>query len=475
NSPLSVCPHSPVGTQTEGQTRKVSIITLRYQNILVAKLDRGNLGLRSTLEAVELNKSSIDRIYHFVLSYSPTFPKYEIKNLKLSSSSFILDPFSGTGTTLVVAKKNGIRSMGIEANDFCHWISNVKLNWDVDVEEFRKLYRLIDNELNEKFSFFEKTYKTNKTLFSETIREFKERWNSRKLLLKDHISDLPLLKLLFLKELIISKKASSGVKDLLLCCFAAIVTPSSNIKFGPTPGRGKIKSDAKVRELFLSKCSDTADDLELVGKKHLLSEVILGDARDPSIYQERGGFDAIISSPPYPAEHEYTRHTRLEMILLDMVTENLDLRNIKKRMITGSTRNVYKGDNEAELVFHHAKINRVINDISKEVEKSRFREDGSIRELSGFEKLYSKTVAEYFGGMKTVLTNLLTALNEGGVVSLLVGDSRTYKLVHIPTAQILGEIAKEVGFKRVEIELWRNNVSTAHKLDLNENVLRLFK
>ena len=76
--------------------------------------------------------------------------------------------------------------------------------------------------------------------------------------------------------------------------------------------------------------------------------------------------------------------------------------------------------------------------------------------------------------MKKVLTNLLDALNEGGVVSMLVGDSRTYKLVHIPTAEILGDIALEVGFRRVEIELWRNNVSTAHNMDLNENILRLF-
>ncbi len=442
----------------------------------MSKADRGGSGLRSGLETIELDKSSVDRIYHFVLSYSPTFPEHEIEKLELTSSSLILDPFSGTGTTLVVAKKIGIQSMGIEANDFCHWISGVKLNWDVDVAAFRKMYALIDNELHEKFLFFENTYKTDKTLFQRTFQEFKQRWVSKDLLLKDHISDLPLLKLLFLKELILSKKTSSDVKELLLCCFASIVTPVSNIKFGPTPGRGKIKSDAKVRELFLSKCSDAANDLdELAGNNRSPADVILGDARDPSIFQELNGFDSIISSPPYPAEHEYTRHTRLEMILLDMVTENLDLRTIKKRMITGSTRNVYKEDNEGDLVINHPEINRVVNEISMRVEESKFTEDGSERVLSGFEKLYSKTVAEYFGGMKKVLRNLLTALNEGGVVSFLVGDSRTYKLVHIPTAKILGELAIEVGFKRFETELWRKGVSTAHKLDIDENILQLYK
>ncbi len=440
----------------------------------MVKSDRGKLGLRSTLEAIELSKSSIDRIYHFVLSYSPTFPQYEIKNLGLSSSSEILDPFSGTGTTLVVAKKNGINSVGIEANDFCHWISSIKLNWNVDINDFRKIYSGIYSDLTERFQNFEEIYKNNKPLFSQKLQEYRDRWESNNLLLKNHISDLPLLKLLFLKELIISKECSSNVKDLLLCCFAAIITPASNIKFGPTPGVGKIKPDSDVKKLFLSKCSSAADDLESTGNEFPNSKVILGDARDPSIYQSLNRFDAIITSPPYPAEHEYTRHTRLEMILLDMVKENLELREIKKRMITGSTRNVYKEDNEREIVLHQKKLNQIVNDISKRVEESKIRKDGSTRELSGFEKLYSKTVAEYFGGMKKVLTNLLDALNEGGVVSMLVGDSRTYKLVHIPTAEILGEIALEVGFRRVEIELWRNNLSTAHKMDLNENILRLF-
>jgi hypothetical protein len=440
----------------------------------MVKADRGQKGLRSQIKAIELSKSAIDRIYHFVLSYSPAFPTYEINRLDLGSSSVVLDPFCGTGTTLVAAKKMNVPSLGIEANDFCHFMATTKIHWKVDKNEFENSFKTIIEDVKIEFKELETTAASNQDKFQDILTSYKSRWPSRKLLLKNHISDLPLAKLLHLKEQIVPFNCTPEVKDLLLCCLAAIVTPSSNIKFGPTPGVGRIKNDVDVANLFHNKCLQTLEDLRSIQYSDCSSNITLGDARVKEDYGVKK-VDAIITSPPYPAEHEYTRHTRLEMMLLDMVHENSDLQTIKKRMITGSTRNVYKADNEISLVSNHDKIQSIVNDIAEAVEKSKIRPDGSVRNLSGFEKLYAKTVGEYFGGMKKVLKNNLEALKDGGVASYLVGDSRTYKLVHVPTAQILGELGVEVGFERFELELWRNNVSTAHDMDLNEYVLRLYK
>jgi hypothetical protein len=44
----------------------------------------------------------------------------------------VLDPFCGTGTTLVECKKQGIPSVGIEANPVLAFASQVKDDWTAD-------------------------------------------------------------------------------------------------------------------------------------------------------------------------------------------------------------------------------------------------------------------------------------------------------------------------------------------------------
>jgi len=72
--------------------------------------------------------------YRFVLSYPPHLVRDYIKNFGLSEDARILDPFCGTGTTIVEAKLRGIPSVGTEANPFPHFASSVKTSWSIEPE-----------------------------------------------------------------------------------------------------------------------------------------------------------------------------------------------------------------------------------------------------------------------------------------------------------------------------------------------------
>src|SRR5438128_1533290 len=67
--------------------------------------------------------------YRFVLSYPPHLVRDYVQRFALSSQHRVLDPFCGTGTTLVECKKLGIESIGIEAHPMSHFASQVKVDW----------------------------------------------------------------------------------------------------------------------------------------------------------------------------------------------------------------------------------------------------------------------------------------------------------------------------------------------------------
>ena len=47
----------------------------------------------------------------------------------MSEDARVLDPFCGTGTTLVECKKLRVPSLGFEANPFAHFAGSVKIDW----------------------------------------------------------------------------------------------------------------------------------------------------------------------------------------------------------------------------------------------------------------------------------------------------------------------------------------------------------
>ncbi len=96
----------------------------------------------------EMNKLSLeDRAVHdwyrFVLSFPPHLVRTYLKRFNIHNHDIVLDPFCGTGTTLVECKKQGIPSIGIEAHPMSHFASEVKVDWSVDPDELLQHAQLI--------------------------------------------------------------------------------------------------------------------------------------------------------------------------------------------------------------------------------------------------------------------------------------------------------------------------------------------
>lgn len=231
----------------------------------------------------------------------------------------------------------------------------------------------------------------------------------------------------------------------------------------------KPKENVDVIRLFKDKLDKIYVDLEGLSEaeKKTSTRTYLGDARKMTDCLERNSVNLMITSPPYPGDHEYTKHSKLELIFLDFAMSMEQFRTIKQRMLRGSTTNIYKQDVEGESI----KSIKSIKDVTDEID-ARLKADGG---TSGFEKLYSKLVREYFGGMYKAFEEALKILKPGAKFALLVSDSHAFKMVHIETANILAEVALSAGFTNAHVELWQEKKSTSHKYKLLENILTLQK
>ena len=209
-----------------------------------------------------------------------------------------------------------------------------------------------------------------------------------------------------------------------------------------------------------------ADDLQnLRSFAKTPSLVVTGDARQLTALLEPNSVDAVITSPPYPNEKDYSRTTRLETVLLGFISNKQDLRVLKKKLLRSNTRGVYKTNEDDLLVADNPEIQR----IADAIEKRRIE----LGKTSGFERMYARVTKLYFGGMKRHFSDLRTILRPGARLAYVVGDQASYLRIMIRTGKILADLAKSLGYEVIEIDLFRTRLATATKEQLNEEVVLL--
>ncbi|MGI8602917.1 MAG: DNA methyltransferase [Verrucomicrobiales bacterium] len=76
--------------------------------------------------------------YRFVLSFPPHLVRDYVRRFDLGPKSCVLDPFCGTGTTVVETKKLGLHGIGLEAHPMAHFASATKVDWTPDPDRLEK-------------------------------------------------------------------------------------------------------------------------------------------------------------------------------------------------------------------------------------------------------------------------------------------------------------------------------------------------
>lgn len=392
--------------------------------------------------------------YRIILGYSDHLVGGLLDEFDLNPKSRVLDPFCGSGTTLVEGMKRGLRVTGLDANPASCFAAKVKTNWSVDPEKLRALLPTLRYLYREKL----KAEDYGEDHFYRYLRDsgYLRRWMSLK----------PARKIVALRRSIKGIRAPQAYKDVLMLALAAeTVHGSSNVRFGPELCCKEPRLDSAVFLKFQSRVRKMCNDLTLVaGTKFGAAFVLQGDSRNCGAITARGQkFAALISSPPYPTEHDYTRNSRLELAVLGYVKNVDTLRAIKRQMIRSHTKGIYVSDADSALVRDHPAIQKLVAKIDKK----------ALAKTHGFARLYSRVLCEYFGGLKRHFKSVLPLMKSGAMCAYVVGDQSSYLQVHIPTAKLLADIAVDCGFEHVETRRWRVRWSTTMSRNVVENILLL--
>lgn len=404
--------------------------------------------------------------YRFVLSFPPHLVRHYLAQfLGDVEGAVILDPFCGTGTTLVEVQRMGGEAIGVDSNPVCHFAAQVKTSWDVDPDALREHARTIGEATLARLRA--EGIDDQALRFPSTVAEMRRfPPETQRLLIKDSISPKPLHKVMVLMEQMERASDPPYHEYERLALATALVRTIGNLRFGPEVGVGRRKEDVPVVSSWLSRIERMADDLRLLPRRpYRRARVLLGDARDLRSEIAPRTVDAVFTSPPYPNEKDYTRTTRMELVFLGFIRNRADLRALKQRFVRSNTRGLYKGDEDEQWVRGHASI----VGLADEVERRRI----ALGKTSGFERNYARVVLNYFGGMKRHLANLRPLLKPGAWLAYVVGDQASFLRVEIRTGLLLSEIAESLGYETVAIDLFRERFSTATRSSLREEVVVL--
>jgi hypothetical protein len=404
--------------------------------------------------------------YRFVLAFPPHLVRQYIAEFAVAADQAVLDPFCGTGTTLVEAKACGVSSIGLEANPFAQFASSVKVDWDLAPERLKSAARAIADAALRQLAA--QGMDDNRPLDWPSSKNGLRKLSpaAEKLLITDSISPLPLHKTLTLLDCLRQHGDERPRGHLLLALANALVYGIGNLRFGPEVGVGQIKADAPVVAIWLAEVNKIAADLgRVAGQVHPPAAVRLADARQAGETLPPHSIHAIITSPPYPNEKDYTRTTRLESVILGFINDRAELRAFKQQLVRSNTRVIYRGDDDDRWIGRFASVQRVAD----EIEARRIE----LGKTSGFERLYSRATRLYFGGMARHLAGLRNVLCPDARLAYVVGDQASYLRVMIRTGQLLAEIAEELGYEHVRTDLFRTRFATATREQVREEVVIL--
>ena len=348
--------------------------------------------------------------YNFNHSFSRDLVWYLIDRFGLNEDSIVLDPFCGSGTTLLATKEKRISCVGVDILPLSVFMSNAKLQNYNSRSIIRKL----------------KTF--------DPCSENKDR-------ILPKIPDIKILHKVFAPETLASifatKRWIQRIRDKKLRYFflAALLSVIEDAAFARKDGGFvRIIPDKEVpdfRSLLLNKLNKMLKEVNSFpyAQNRVESKAILGDAR--RLCFSKGSFDAVITSPPYLNRHDYTRVYILELAV-GFCMSNEEIKNLRYKALRSHVE--AKKTISAKSYIQPGIVTEIINDLHGKT----LPNEQVIPMIQG-----------YFEDVYLALKEMIRVIKRQGFAAFVIGDVR-YGGILIPVVEIVTEMGQSLGLVHLE-------------------------
>jgi site-specific DNA-methyltransferase (cytosine-N4-specific) len=345
----------------------------------------------------------------------------------------ILDPFCGSGTTLVEAAHLGIAGTGFDMNPLAVFVANAKLAalW-TDVSRLRTDFRKVTRALGRR-KVAEKP--------KGSRHAYLAKWFTPKILL-----DIERLRV-----------AISYVRKPSTSFFLTVASDLLRDWSLQDPGDLRIRrrrSPLPVMpfvDAWSAAVKERLDVIEavqpLLRAPRCSSVARLADSRDAESTSEFSDkFNFVITSPPYATALPYIDTQRLSLVWLGLIRPD-EIRKLEAGVL-GSREVICKGPQLGIAVDENSA--GLPDDVLKFCRKLA----RSVGESDGFRRQAVPVLLyRYLAGMKATFSNLYNLVQKGGRMAWVVGVNQTTlggKLTVVDTPKLLSEIAAQAGFRAEE-------------------------
>ena len=358
-------------------------------------------------------------IHRYPAKFIPQIPRFCLDSFSKPGDK-ILDPFMGSGTTLLESYIMRRNSFGIDIHPLARLIAKVKIT-PVDPTHLASHSRQLLSRI-----------RADEDDNSEWIPEIPNR---------DHwFRDEVLCDLATIKKHI-WRMRRGDCQDFFKICFSSIIRKMSNSDADSLipevtsfrrkldeQGRTSFDSISKFENTVRSKLIDAealwriSNELKEEYSGLPTTSIIGNDARD--IELDDSEIDLAITSPPYASAVHYVSVHKLEMYWLDLLD---DLARLDGRVV-GTSRAYVREYRPWEPRTRIPELRRLLGELVQKEKKSAY------------------IVYKYFDDMRKNFIEVNRVLRRNGKYCMVVGEN-TFRKVRIPTFTILARIGMECGFE----------------------------